>query len=213
MSRISHKYKFIFFAYPKTASTSIRNLLDPYCDIIAGTYKDRTEENPFYNHITAAETKKLFEDRGWDYSSYYKFVVIRNPWTRLVSLYNMSDCNITTFKDWVLKLKPKNSNSSIQKWKTNGAYSLLNFAGDGTNLLVDCVLKMEEIDTELPKVFQCIGICGNDTKPSIPKLNEGKYTVPKLGNNWRKYYNNDPEIKRRVKKLYSWELKQYNYCF
>lgn len=213
MSRISHKYKFIYFAYPKTASTSVREVLDPFSDIIAGNYKDRTPENPFYNHITAAETKQIFEERGWDYNSYFKFVVIRNPWSRLVSLYNMTECKITTFKDWIFKQKNKANSACIDKWKSNGVYSLLNFAGNGSELLVDCVLRLEDnFDKELQNVFQKIGLPQLQLPQTIPKLNVAKYHLPSYGSDWRKYYT-DPATKIKMKELYGWEMKEYKYSF
>ena len=208
MSRISHKYKFIFFAYPKTGSATIRKILDPYSDIIATTYTKRTKENPFYSHITAQETKKIFEQRGWDYNSYFKFVFIRNPYSRLVSLYNMSSKKIR-FKIWISRLKNQGNGGcafSDQKWKVHGAYNLLNFAGDGRNLLVDKVVKLENIDAELPHILKRLGI---HTPDKIPKGNIGKYGTK--GKNIKNYY--DKETRKRVQKLYKWDFKKFGYHF
>lgn len=211
MSRISHKYKFIFFAYPKTGSTSIRDTLNTFSDICATTFSKRTPEQPFYSHITAQETKDLFAERGWDFDSYFKFVVVRNPYSRLVSLYNMTDVNKCSFPHWVENI---NSNTktdkvlSMGKWKINGLLPLLQFAGNGTNLLVDKVVCLENIDTELPAIFKQLGI----TVPaSIPKLNVGHYRVPVKLNDWHKYY--DETTKQRVKKIYKWEIVEYRYIF
>ena len=60
MSRISHTHKFIYFAFPKTGSESVRKILDPYSDIKAVTRSHVTKDNPFYTHITPEETKKIF---------------------------------------------------------------------------------------------------------------------------------------------------------
>lgn len=211
MSRISHKYKFIFFAYPKTGSATVRNMLDEYSDIRATTYKKRTKENPFYSHITALETKKIFEERGWDYDSYFKFVVIRNPYSRIVSLYNMSFRNMP-FRTYLSKLKNHGSGgmpggAQDDKWKVNGVYSLLNFAGDGEELLVDQVIKLEDMNSELPKLFTKLGI----PPPSkIPRRNIGNYsTKTGKGRDWKEYY--DKQTSDKIKQLYGWELAKYNY--
>lgn len=210
MSRISHKYKFIFFAYPKTGSSSVRQILDPYSDIIATTYKKRTQDNPFYSHITAHETKKLFEERGWDWNSYHKFVVVRNPYSRIVSLYNMSSKKIP-FKTYIAKLKNHGDagypDEIDNKWKINGAYSLLNFAGNGKELLVNQVIPLTEINNELPKLLKQLGI--PDIPKTIPKHNIGTYGAK--GRNWKDYY--DTNTKAKVAKLYHWEIKQYKYNF
>ena len=45
--RISHRYRFVFLAYPRTASRSVREVLDPYSDI-HGVHPTRTRrEHPF----------------------------------------------------------------------------------------------------------------------------------------------------------------------
>lgn len=209
MSRISHKYKFIFFAYPKTGSSSVRKLLDPHSDIIAGTYKKRTEDNPFYSHITAAETKKIFEKKGWDYDSYFKFVVIRNPFSRIVSLYNMSSRKVP-FRKYIGRLKNHGDGGCLEKddkWKVHGAYSILNFAGDGTNLLVDQVVPLSQINHELPKLLQKLGLPNVPT--SIPRHNIGRYGSK--GRDWKTYY--DADTKKKVAQLYHWELDKFGYSF
>ena len=111
------------------------------------------------------------------------------------------------FKTWIGRLKNHGNGGcpfSHQKWKVHGAYNLLNFAGDGRNLLVDKVVKLEDINTELPKILEQIGI---PMPKEIPKVNMGKYGTK--GKNIKKYY--DRETRKRVQKLYKWDMKKFGY--
>ena len=100
---ISHRYKCIFVEVPKTGSTSVRHLLG----------------KPIKPHLNLCETKRLMESywvvRGgrknrileWLYltlpaerrkergkqqfESYFKFGFVRNPWDRVVSLYERNE--------------------------------------------------------------------------------------------------------------------------
>ena len=99
--RISHKKKFIFLANPRSASTSIRKILDPYSDISSKLISEVDQNFPFYHHITALELKNIFEKKGWDWDSYTKFCIIRNPYERIVSLYHHQQ-KIQGFSLWTL---------------------------------------------------------------------------------------------------------------
>jgi hypothetical protein len=77
---ISHKHKFVFIAVPKTASASVRQILEPYSDIISeGTTP------PYDWHGMAFDLKKHFQEQSWNWNSYFKFAFVRNPWERLLS--------------------------------------------------------------------------------------------------------------------------------
>ena len=87
--RISHEHRFVFFASPKTGSRSVRKLLDAYAEIHGRPAHEVTADFPFYNHMRPVELRDVFSERGWDFDAYFKFVMVRNPWSRLVSLYEM----------------------------------------------------------------------------------------------------------------------------
>jgi hypothetical protein len=82
---ISHKYKFIYIAIPKTASTTVKHLLDKYSDI---KYEYGWSDNCWPNHLTANQIKQQFDKRGWNWDDYFKFTVVRHPISRL-----KSECN------------------------------------------------------------------------------------------------------------------------
>ena len=83
--RISHKHKFIFFAPPKTASSSVRKSLNPFSDIRSCGVD---EEDEFYYHVKPTKLKIYFKNQNWNWKNYYKFAFVRNPWSRLVSKWN-----------------------------------------------------------------------------------------------------------------------------
>jgi hypothetical protein len=70
---ISHRYKCIFIHIPRTGGSSIERAL---CG------RDWWEVEQNTKHIIASQAKRLYEDY-WD--DYFKFAVIRNPWSRMVS--------------------------------------------------------------------------------------------------------------------------------
>lgn len=212
MSRISHKYKFIFFSFPKTGSESVRSILDEYSDIKAVVKSDITKENPFYSHITPRETKKIFKEKGWNYDEYYKFTCVRNPYKRLMSLYKMKYkvFNMKAFSNWLVTLNPKSKERG--DWYKNGIITFKNFISDTNgDILVDEVIRLEEIDIELPQVMNKLGI--KITK--IPHINKGsndsKPHKSLLIKKQRKKIYLDNKSKDFIVDQYKWEIEEYGY--
>lgn len=84
---ISHSHKFITIDIPKTGTRSMRMSLEPLgiLDIIGGPYS--TKDNPFEQHGSAISAKKQFNQNEWNWQEYYKWIIVRNPWTRYFSFF------------------------------------------------------------------------------------------------------------------------------
>ena len=75
----SHKYKLVFFHIPKCAGVSVRRAIGI----------DRKSHNfPFKNVSTALAIDVRAQTDDEIYNDYHKFSIIRNPYERMVSLYN-----------------------------------------------------------------------------------------------------------------------------
>tara|TARA_R100001509_G_scaffold107830_1_gene64129 strand:- start:9 stop:755 length:747 start_codon:yes stop_codon:yes gene_type:complete len=75
----SHKYKLIFFHLPKNAGVSVRNAIGI----------DRKSHNfPFTNVSVALPIDVKAQTLDSIYNDYHKFTIVRNPYERMVSLYN-----------------------------------------------------------------------------------------------------------------------------
>lgn len=202
--RISHKYKFIYFSKPRSASTSLRKLLDRYTDIVSEA------TGPYFHHATARELNSHFQQMGWDWNSYYKFTTVRNPWDLLVSLYHFGKRDVNNLFFWEngqkgIKYDPENLMSFdeyIRKKYVFEWYSLANFVLDENNQsLVDRIIKVEDIDKGIQEVFKNIGLPITD----VPKLNITNH------GNYRPYY--DEETKNRVAKIFWYDIQVGGYEF
>jgi len=230
--RISHRYKFIFFANPKTGSESVREILTPYSDVLSGDYKNRTDNEPFYSHITPSEVKKIFKEQELVYDDYFKFTFVRNPWARLVSLYEMiystkKNTNAKSklksefrmfckkifvkkpdFKTWLLTIHNNGIGAGGQeweRWRKYGSYSIDNYIMDSEkNILVDKVIKLEDIQEELTPTLVQLGLPQVDAI-KLPKINSRNYQK------YTKYY--DQESIERVQHLYKYDIEHFNYKF
>ena len=81
---ISHDFKTIFVHIPKTGGTSIEAMFGfAEYDKFGLLTKDKVGKG---KHWGAKEYYQYWEDF---YKDYFKFTVVRNPWERDLSLYNM----------------------------------------------------------------------------------------------------------------------------
>jgi len=90
---ISKEGKFIYFRPGKTAGNSIDNLTirKYYPDSIRSNY---TETNRFENYSGDLFKDTIESISNEELESYYKFVSVRNPWERLVSLAAYMKCSV-----------------------------------------------------------------------------------------------------------------------
>ena len=120
--RISHKYKFIFYAINKTGSSSIRQYFHHNNDIDSddntpGVYTGTDKHSDWsFHHTTYRRVKKHFATTEYDYNDYLKFAFTRNPWDREVSMYHyklkrrdQNNCpwakkelgDVNSFEEWI----------------------------------------------------------------------------------------------------------------
>ena len=228
--RISHKYKFVFLSNPKTGSESVRYILDPYSDMKAEDEKTR----PFHVHSTAAETREVFRSKGWNFDDYYTFTFVRNPWDRLVSIYEMiygkhvAINNPSLSRAFLRRLKFMKTRfirvlhhhqvPDFKHWLTtiedhgrvaggprNSACSIDHFVMDtNRTVLVDKIIRLEDIETDLMPTLQKIGL------PLVQQLQ-----IPKINVIRHKHYTTyyDPTSIEVVRRLYPYEIEHFHYTF
>lgn len=151
---ISHEHRFIFIKTIKTAGTSIEVYLSPHCgpdDILTPIQPPEQGHEPrnaggFYNHYSAWGIREAVPPEVW--SGYYKFCVERNPWDKTVSDYSMirhRSGGRVSFEQYM------QAGRFCSSWE-------LYTDGDNRTLLVDEVLRYENLDEELGRVFGRLGI-------------------------------------------------------
>src|SRR6266446_1976717 len=179
---ISHEHKFIFIKTAKTAGTSIEVFLSQQCgaeDIITPIappvegHQPRNHEqlvNPiselvrqpegllaalrnvferrkkFYNHMPAWLIQRRVPVRVWN--TYFKFCVERNPWDKVLSHYYMHAAR-------------KGGSLSFDEYLARGRFPINYFRytdRSGSEIIVDRILRYENLTAELSEVFAQLNI-------------------------------------------------------
>ena len=156
----------------------------------------------YWNHISARRVATLVGRRTWD--SYFTFAFERNPWDKVASAYFWQEAGEGTperFRDWVAT----RAQPTEQPYTTAGSlpvdfdrYSL-----DGRSIGVDFVGRYEDLDADLGRVFDEVGLAGS----TLPRSKSG--TRPALAIS--ELY--DAETVERVAASFGAELAAFGYAF
>jgi hypothetical protein len=169
---ISHQYKCIFVEVPKTGSTSVRailraawkpphlnlwqikNQMENYWTRIGGT-RNRILEMLY---LTLPEQRRIEIGRR-QFEAYFKFGFVRNPWDRVVSLYERNEglqlkdkMSFEQFVDWI------QYSSSTCIHPCPHRYQLDWFVDPHGNLLADFIGRFERLEEDWTFVAQKLGV-------------------------------------------------------
>ena len=152
---VSHKYRFIFIKTRKTAGTSIEIFLSQHCSLgdIVTPIEPHVEPHVahnhrgYFNHMPGHEIRTRVGPAIW--RDYFKFCVERNPWDKTLSYYAMLNHR-------------QGGGMSFDDYLNSDDFCLDHSAylepGSNRSLLVDRVLRYEDLNRELAEVFAMLGI-------------------------------------------------------
>lgn len=205
---IFHSYKTIFVHIPKAGGTSIENLLWP-------DFSTRTEADlwmgfvkPFYNkyqtgglqHLLATQIR---EEVGQAiFQEYYKFSVVRNPFTKTVSQYlymsrreDLRDfLNMKKNATFIEYLHLISQKEHVQ-WKPQ-----VDFVLDENNKpLLDDIIKLEKIKENYAYLTSKVGVSFN----GLSHHNKGNYEA------FKDYHTKESiDI---ISEIYKKDIEYFNY--
>jgi len=202
---ISHTHKYIFIKSAKTAGTSIEAALSSHSgndDIITPLYDyefNRDENGQWIHHAMNSgdfrqhESSSAIRDKvGPDiWNSYFKFSIARNPWDRVVSLYNWKGRNNPAIRprkrfyhrlgfpfDELGKTRELFSEFAKGDWKTNDGFYIID-----DELCVDFIIRYENLANDFSEACKRIGL----ENIALPHLKSGF----RKGYHYSKYYNEE----------------------
>ena len=191
---ISHKYKCIFIHIPKTAGTTIENLLiDRLVPIAGGS-----------SHEKISYYKKKYPHQ---FNDYYKFSCVRNPWDRIVSafFYISKGGNQSSGDKKLMEIFGNNFKNFVLKIDTLEQSLFLTpqyeFIFTNNRLLLDKVVKFESLEFDLKKVFNKLNL-------SVQKVYQSRQSQHR---HYTDYY--DEETRQIIAEKYSKDIDYFGYKF
>ena len=209
---ISKKNKLIFFHIPKNAGTSIstellknENYYYPWVILSKILRKFKKTDNFFFDNFqkkihlfTSHETVSKIEEKisSQIFNNFFKFAIVRNPYSRFVSRYNyMKLTNTITelnFPDFLKK--------HVKKYLiTDYQYQFL--LNKNKKIGVDKIIKFEKLNEEIGNLSEVINLDISKFK----KLNIS------TNDNYRNYY--DTNTRKIVEDYCKEDLEFFKYSF
>jgi len=211
---ISHRYKCIFVEVPKTGSTSVRRILGaaikPHLSlseirrmmetnwVIRGGRKDRIMEW-LYPMLPAEQRKE--RGRG-QFESYFKFGFVRNPWDRVVSLYERNEA---------VQMQPQLSFEEFVRWiqyssstcvhSSPHRYQLDWFVDADGRMLADFVGRFERLQEDWAVIAKKLGV-----SEALPHTRANPRS-----RHYTEYYTT--ETKGIIEEKFKVDVETFNYRF
>ena len=172
----------------------------------AGTSIGRAISLPFKDHLTAKEIIAKVGKQNWD--SAYKFTVVRNPWDKVVSLYeyrrNKNKSQIAsrgiTFTEWVKLTHGQNRDpfyyNNIKSFQTQVEW----LKDDDGAIAIDFIARFETLRADFEKIRNAIG-----TEANLPHLNASSRK------NFKDYYTD--ETREIITRWYQEDIEAFAYTF
>lgn len=228
---ICRSFNCIFVHIPKTAGRSVEMFFMNKLGLNRELEADRQELLIIDNDDPAKGTEKLSHLSATEYvqcgyvtpkefSDFYKFSFVRNPWARLVSEYRYRNfLSHKSFKDFVMnKLPPPGRDD---KYRHVMPQSEMLYDDDG-QLLVDFVGKFESLQKDFDQVCQHLGF--DDS--ALPHVNSSDKKSRELRRRARNFLRRngesdlhsyvdfyDDESREFVSQLYRADIQNFDYSF
>lgn len=174
---LSLEKKFLFIHIPKTAGTSIRRVLSPWCVRPA-----RSQYRRLLSHLPVPEDPmkawlRIHDTARWArmklprevFENSLKFAVVRNPYDYAVSYFEFQRGNPASsrhakaqgedFPAFLERMARKNRIKGIRQseWVTDRA----------GRIIVDRILHFERLETEFPALLEELGIADAEALPRV----------------------------------------------
>jgi hypothetical protein len=204
------KNGFWFVDIPRTSSSSIRIELGKQFGEAYGKsnlLEQKYSMNQIFpDHLPAKEMINILGEDNW--KKIITFSIVRNPWSRIFSLYNYrkEKKNIPvewTFSDYVKKLEraePFDTFFKYHGFRFGSSDFLTNERGE---ILVNHVLKYEKRCEDLKSLSNILGF-------ELSGKIKTQYSICK-DYNYSHYYN--WKTKRIIERLYSMDIELFHYSF
>lgn len=219
---VSHSKRFVFIHLPKCAGTSVTSLLEGYAYPwllsskavrntvhILGHWANIDPMNYTGKYIIPlhADADALVQRfPGTDFSSYFRFAVVRSPWSLLVSLYEFNQRSRMRLSHPRRHRQPQASSFS-QFIKTRCPNSThVNLVDrlfrhrDGT-LDMDYIAKQESFDNDITRILQLLNI----PIRRVPRRNITRH------HDYTHYY--DDETLQIVGKAFERDIRAFGYSY
>jgi hypothetical protein len=172
------------------------------------------------SHLSALEYVQCGHITQQEFSGYYKFSFVRNPWARLVSEYRYRNfLSHKNFKDFVMNKLPAPGRDDKYRHIMPQTEMLYDEAG---NLLVDFVGKFEHLQHDFDQVCKHLGF----EDSSLPHINSSDKKSRELRRKVRNFLHRndeselrnyvdfyDTETRETVSKLYRADIENFGYNF
>ncbi len=211
---ISHEHKCIFIHIPKTAGTSINAFFHPEKTFdnsvpdYDSLYGWCPERKIYLQHATSRQLVDTNLISPEDWSTYYKFTFVRNPWDRAYSdyLWFQKYSGVKgTFKEYIYEkgeFEPILKDNSTSRYRGDHVMPQISFFDFSGKYSLDYVGRFEHFSDDIGKILSCIEV-SKSFKTHANKSNRKK--------DYSAFYTNS--MKKLVTQKYQDDIKALNYSF